>query len=149
MLFRSDNQGTADLWWQNQVTWCAEIQRKQRFRESSPDQAYCLYLEEENENPIWKIKNENVNEYEPVSDITNIDVTPAQGNQAWLVFNIHDQYGYLVEQLEKPLSYISRCFGEVRLPDYENQINEWYYSPELGAFRELNEEPVNGKPTGN
>lgn len=132
----ADDKGPANLWWENQVSWCAEIQRKQRFRESSPDQAYCLYFEEEN--PIWKIKNENVNEYETVSDITNIEVSPTQGNQAWLVFDIHDQYGYLAEQLEKPLTYISRCFGEVRLPDYENQINEWYYSPVLGVFKKLN-----------
>jgi CRISPR-associated endonuclease/helicase Cas3 len=147
----ADDKGSANLWWENQVSWCAEIQRKQPFRESSSDQAYCLYLAEDEDEPVWQIKNDKVYpiEYATVADITNIEVTPAQGNQAWLVFNIHDQYGYLVEQLEKPLTYISRCFGEVRLPDYENQINEWYYSPVLGVFRELNEEPVNGKPTGN
>lgn len=134
-----DNQGTADLWWQKQVTWCAEIQRKQPFRASSPDQAYCLYLAEEGDEPVWQIKNENVNpiKYEPVSDISDIDVTPAQGNQTWLVFDIQDQYMNLAEKLEKPLKYISYCFGEIRLPDYENQINEWYYSPMLGVFKEI------------
>ncbi|MCD2453225.1 type I-F CRISPR-associated helicase Cas3f [Methylicorpusculum oleiharenae] len=135
----TDNKGPANLWWQNQVTWCAEIQRKQPFRASSPDQAYSLYLAEEEDEPVWKIKNENVNpiKYEIVSDITNIDVTPVQGNQPWFVFNIQDQYGNLAEQLEKPLKYISYCFGEIRLPDYENQINEWYYSPMLGVFKEI------------
>lgn len=147
----ADDKGSANLWWENQVSWCAEIQRKQPFRASSPDQAYCLYLADEKDEPVWQIKNDKVYpiEYVTVSDITNIDVTPAQGNQAWLVFDIHDQYAYLVEQLGKPLTYISRCFGEIRLSDYENQINEWYHSPVLGVFRELNEEPVNGKPTGN
>lgn len=134
-----DNQGTADLWWQKQVTWCAEIQRKQPFRASSPDQAYCLYIAEEEDEPVWQIKNENVNpiEYDKVSNIKAIDLTPAQGNQAWLLFDIQDQYINLAEELAKPLKYISYCFGEIRLPDYENQINEWYYSPMLGVFKEI------------
>ncbi|MDO9141723.1 MAG: type I-F CRISPR-associated helicase Cas3f, partial [Methylobacter sp.] len=121
----ADDKGPANLWWKNQVTWCAEIQRKQPFRASMPDQAYCLYLEEENDEPVWQIKNENANpiEYETVTDITNIDLMPAQGNQPWFVFDIQAQYGHLAEQMGKPLKYISYCFGEIRLPDYENQIN--------------------------
>lgn len=135
----ADDKGPANLWWENQVSWCAEIQRRQPFRASSPDQAYCLYLEEEGDEPVWQIKNENVNpiEYDKVSNIVNIDLTPAHGNQPWFDFDVQDQYAYLAEQLEKPLKYISYCFGEIRLPDYENQINEWYYSPMLGVFREI------------
>jgi CRISPR-associated endonuclease/helicase Cas3 len=135
----TDDKGPANLWWQNQATWCAEIQRKQPFRASSPDQAYCLYLAEEDEAPVWKIKNDKVNpiEYEIVSDIKNIDLTSAKGNQAWFVFDIQDQYMNLEEKLGKPLKYISYCFGEIRLPDYENQVNEWYYSPILGVFKKI------------
>ncbi|MFA5985026.1 MAG: type I-F CRISPR-associated helicase Cas3f [Methylococcaceae bacterium] len=139
LLGDNGQKNNARLWWLNKVSWCAEIQRKQPFRASTPDQAYCLYLAEEEDEPVWQIKNDKVNpiEYKDVSVITNIDVTPTQGNQAWLVFDIHDQYGHLGDQLEKPLKYISYCFGEIRLPDYEDQINEWYYSPELGVFREI------------
>ena len=120
------------------MAWCAEIQRKQPFRASSLEQAYCLYLAEEDE-PVWQIKNDKVNpiEYVTVSDITNIDLTPAQGNQPWFVFDIQEQYGHLAEQLEKPLKYISYCFGETRLPDYENQTDTWCYSPMLGVFKEI------------
>lgn len=139
MFENADDKGPANLWWKNQVSWCAEIQRKQPFRASSPDQAYCLYLAEEEGSPVWQIKNDKVNpiEYVTVSDITNIDLTPVQGNQPWFVFDIQEQYGNLAEKLEKPLKYISYCFGEIHLPDYENQINEWYYSPMLGVFREI------------
>ena len=138
LLGDNGQKNNARIWWKNKVAWCAEIQRKQPFRASSPDQAYCLYLAEEEGEPVWKIKNENVYpiKYETVTDIGNIDLTPAQGNQPWFVFDIQDQYGYLAEQLEKPLKYISYCFGEIRLPDYENQINKWHYSPMLGVFRE-------------
>jgi CRISPR-associated endonuclease/helicase Cas3 len=67
----------------------------------------------------------------------NIDITPANGNQPWFDFDVQVQYGYLAEQLEKSLKYISYCFGEIRLPDYENPMNQWYYSPILGVFREI------------
>lgn len=139
LLGDNGQKNNARIWWKNQVAWCAEIQRNQPFRDSSPDQAYCLYVEEENVKPVWKIKNDKVNpiEYETVSNITDIDVTPAHGNQAWFVFDAQDQYVKLSEQLEKPLKYISYCFGQIRLPDYENQINEWHYSPMLGVFREI------------
>lgn len=135
----TDDKGPANLWWINQVAWCAEIQRKQPFRASSPDQAYCLYLEEEEDEPVWQIKNDKVNpiEYITVSDITNIDLTPALGNQLWLDFDVREQYRNLAEKLDKPLKYISYCFGEIRLPDYENQMNQWYYSPMLGVFKEI------------
>jgi CRISPR-associated endonuclease/helicase Cas3 len=139
LLGDNEQKNNARLWWKNLVSWCAEIQRKQPFRASSPDQAYCLYLAEEDDEPVWQIKNDKVKpvEYEIVSDITNIDAVPAQGNQVWLVFDIKDQYMDLAEKLGKPLKYISHCFGEIRLPDYEDQINEWYYSTALGVFREI------------
>lgn len=135
----ADDKGPANLWWEKKVTWCAEIQRKQPFRASMPDQVYCLYLEEEDESPVWKIKNENVYpiKYETVSDIANIDLTLAQGNQSWFSVDIQDQYGHLAEKLEKPLKYISYCFGEIRLTDYEDQTDKWYYSPVLGVFKEI------------
>ncbi|MBS0423281.1 MAG: type I-F CRISPR-associated helicase Cas3 [Proteobacteria bacterium] len=139
LLGDNEQKNNARIWWKNQVAWCAEIQRKQPFRASSPDQAYCLYLEEETDEPVWKIKNDKVNpiKYEIVTDIVNIGITPANGNQPWFDFDVQAQYGYLAEQLEKPLKYISYCFGEIRLPGYENQMNEWYYSPILGVFKEI------------
>ncbi len=139
LLGDNHQKNNARIWWKNQVAWCAEIQRKQPFRASSPDQAYCLYLEEEDDEPVWKIKNENVNpiEYETVTDIANIDLTPTQGNQPWFVFNIQNQYGHLAERLERPLKYISYCFGEIRLTEYEDQTADWFYSPMLGVFREI------------
>lgn len=139
LLGDNGQKNNARIWWKNKVAWCAEIQRKQPFRASSPDQAYCLYLAEEEDEPVWQIKNENVNpiKYEAVSNITNIGVTPAQSNHPWFVFDIQDQYEHLAEQLEKPLKYISYCFGEIRLADYEDQTDKWCYSPMLGVFKEI------------
>ncbi|MDD5125643.1 MAG: hypothetical protein PHT85_13770, partial [Methylovulum sp.] len=139
LLGDNEQKNNARIWWKNPVAWCAEIQRKQPFRASSPDQAYCLYLEEEDEEPVWKIKNDKVKpiEYVTVSDIANIDLTFSQGNQPWFAIDVQDQYGHLAEQLEKPLKYISYCFGEILLPDYENQTDKWCYSPMLGVFREI------------
>lgn len=139
LLGDNEQKNNARIWWKNRVAWCAEIQRRQPFRASSPDQAYCLYLAEEEGEPVWQIKNDKVNpiEYVTVSDITRIDLTPAFGNQPWLDFDVQEQYGNLAEKLDKSLKYTSYCFGEIRLPDYENQMNQWHYSPILGVFREI------------
>ncbi len=74
LLGDNEQKNNARLWWKNQISWSAEIQRKQPFRASSPDQAYCLYLAEEEDEPIWQIKNDKVNpiEYEDVSVITKL-----------------------------------------------------------------------------
>ncbi|SFM17969.1 type I-F CRISPR-associated helicase Cas3f [Nitrosomonas communis] len=132
-------KGPACLWWKNQVTWCAEVQRKQPFRASVLDQGYCLYLNEEDAEPVWQIKNENIYpiEYKEVTDIIDIDLKPVLGNQSWFAFDVKEQYGHLAEQLDKPLKYISHCFGEIRLTDYGNETIKWCYSPLLGVFREI------------
>ena len=142
-LFGNDKQGNnARLWWKNQATWCAEIQRRQPFRNSQPDQAYCYYIDEDLQQPIWKIKNENVypTEYKKTSDITLIDVEPAKGNQPWFeIEDIQNNYEDLAERFNLSLKAVSHCFGEVRLPEYKNKSPRWHYSPLLGIFEETQE----------
>ncbi|MDV6343161.1 type I-F CRISPR-associated helicase Cas3f [Nitrosomonas sp. Is37] len=132
-------QNHARLWWKNQTSWCAELQRRQPFRKSSPDQAYCLYLDEENTVPVWQIKNEQVYpiEYAETSNITNIEISIAKGNQIWFEMDVTSQYEGLSDLFGRSLKYISYCFGEVRLPEYQNQVVEWCYSPLLGVFKEI------------
>jgi len=139
LLGDNQQENHARLWWRNQVSWCAEIQRRQPFRKSSPDQAYCLYLDEESEQPVWQIKNEQIYpiEYADVSDISNIDIPTAKGNQAWFEMDVPGRYEELSEQFDRSLRYVSHCFGEVRLREYPDEICNWCYSPLLGVFKEI------------
>jgi len=139
LLGDNQQENHARLWWKNQVTWCAELQRRQPFRKSSPDQAYCFYLDEENEQPIWQTKNEQVYpiEYADVSNISNIDIQIAEGNQPWFGMDVRRRYEELSEQFDRSLRYVSHCFGEVRLLEYPDEIANWCYSPMLGVFKEI------------
>lgn len=139
LLGDNQQENKARLWWTNQTNWCAELQRRQPFRRSSPDQAYCLYLYEDLEQLSWQIKNETVYpiEYDDVSNISNIETTIAEGNQPWFEMDITAHYKQLSEQFNRSSGYVSRCFGEVRLREYPGQAVEWYYSSLLGAFKEI------------
>lgn len=135
----NQQENHARLWWKNQVTWCAELQRRQPFRKSFPDQAYCLYMDEESEQPVWQIKNEQVYpiEYANVSNISSIDIPIAKGNQPWFGMDMLRRYEELSEQFDRSLKYVSHCFGEVRLREYPGQFVDWFYSPLLGVFKEI------------
>ncbi|MFI3186050.1 MAG: type I-F CRISPR-associated helicase Cas3f, partial [Methylococcaceae bacterium] len=139
LLGDNKQENNARIWWKNQVAWCAEIQRRQPFRASSPDQAYCLYIDEDTEQPVWKIKNENIKpiEYEKVSTIADISLLITKGNQPWFDTDIQNNYEELAERFGLPLKYISYCYGEVRLRAYQDQVAEWCYSPLFGVFKEI------------
>jgi len=47
------------------------------------------------------------------------------------------RYVELSEQFDRSLRYVSRCFGEVRLPEYPGKFIDWCYSPLLGIFKEI------------
>ena len=139
LLGDNNQENNARLWWKNQVSWCAELQRRQPFRASFPEQAYCLYVDKNSDAPVWKIKNENVSpvEYAQVSNIEPKDITIGNGNQPWFDTDIQGRYEDLSKRLGMSLAHTSRCFGEVRLREYEDQVITWYYSPLLGVFREV------------
>ena len=142
LLGDNGQENHARLWWKNQVSWCAELQRRRPFRASSPEQPYCFYMDEDSDNPVWAIKNENVSpvEYELTSDITcenSDDIETGNGNQPWFDTDIKGCYEDLSEKLGMSLAGTSRCFGEVRLREYGAQEIRWRYSPLLGIFREV------------
>ena len=144
----NSNKDSAKSWWklkcEKDVTWCAELQKRQPFRQSSPDRAYCLCSVSESGEFIWKIKNEQVFpiEYVIVSDITSDKFNEnciADRNQAWFNMDINNIYSELGEKFTLSLEKISERFGEVRLVYREDEpnSNSWSYHPLLGVYAEL------------
>ena len=138
-LLGQDNQkNCARLWWKNNITWCGELQRQQPFRKSKTDQPYCLYLDNVDNQAVWKIKNEDTRpvEYEKTADIKQIkNIVLAERCQFWFNLDIVEIYQDLELAFEEPLSLISKKYGEVRLDSDNN--NYWYYHPQLGVFDEI------------
>jgi len=130
----------AGRWWQHEISWCGELQRRQPFRKSLPDEPYCLFLSDKESKPAWKIKNENVTPYE-YARIGNIHIIDnlelCGGNQFWLDINPGSIYTKLSDKLSLPLDQISKFFGELRLRTYKNQVADWNYHPLLGVYQEL------------
>lgn len=144
-----DESDNASLWWATHNTWCAELQRRQHFRNSSPDQAYCLYMNEDSP-PHWLRKNEDIYPiaYTEVSDITCIDLNIASGNYTWFDMSTAIRYEDLAEKFGMSLKAVSYCFGEIRISIYNNEKGDIrrYYHPVLGVFKQLDSEvKTNGK----
>lgn len=128
----------AKNWWRYDIKWNSEMQRRTPFRQSTPDTVYCLNISEENPEGIWQQKNEKVSphEYYDTDDIKTIDIHISNGNKSWVVTNNSDLFFKHAESLNKPLTYISRVYGTVRLAQ-SNSVTNWLYSPLLGIHKQL------------
>ena len=131
----------ARLWWQHDVSWCGELQKRQLFRRSSPDEPYCLFLPDAESKPVWKIKNENVRPYEyaRVSNISSVDnLEIGERNEFWMKLIPREIYVKLSNDIALSVDQTSKTFGELRLRTYRDQVIEWSYHPVLGVYQEIN-----------
>ncbi len=131
----------AKVWWKDKVHWCGEMQRQQRFREAKKDESYYLFLDSPHRNPYWQWKNERVSpsEFGDQSTIydpeTELEIT--DGNSFWFDLTATTIYQKLAEDMKLDLSSISQRFGEVRLIEYENYSEKYYYNPQLGVYQDV------------
>lgn len=128
----------ATHWWVENLTWCAELQRRQPFRQSSPDAPYCLYYEEEYERIYWAaIDNTSKTITYPETDIIkNQALVIENGNQPWLELDTELIYSTLAQQLDLTIEQVGKKFGELRLREDKNRVIEWCYHPILGVYCE-------------
>ncbi len=145
-LFGRKNQDDlcAKLWWSKQPTWCGQLQYLQRFRKSAPDQAYYLYMEDEEDEPHFR---EPDADQPPVNGLPamkrSADIQPqsvsriAQGVSFW--FNLDTEFIYqrLADTFDMELPEISVRFGELRLDTWENSNSRWKYHPQFGVYKEV------------
>jgi CRISPR-associated endonuclease/helicase Cas3 len=134
----------ADLWWQEEShpTWHGEMQQRTPFRQSSPDDAYMLYQEDDTEFPVfWKLGDRQelpVRSEEKFNRIPQDALNIAQGVSQWIETDAETLFSELSEDLQMEVADVSRRFGEIRLRrPGENDLASWQYHPWLGVFREL------------
>jgi len=136
LLGEMKEKNHAKYWWSEHVTWCAELQKIQPFRQSPPEATYCLYTEEEDEEPIWTRKDETSKPitYIKTEIIRTDEITMVVGNQVWLSLNADDIYLNLSQRLEVNMKYVSKVFGELGLREDPKKVIEWLYHPILGVY---------------
>ncbi len=142
-LVSKENSKAANVWWRTTPHWCGEVQRQQRFRNSKPDESYYQFLEDENSEPFWQWKNNNVYPCqfgicENINNQISDDINLSAGNNFWFELNINEIYMELSVYFEIDLKTVSARFGEVRLVDFgsDNQ-NKFSYHPLLGVYTEI------------
>jgi CRISPR-associated endonuclease/helicase Cas3 len=139
-----DKETGARLWWEKHPHWCGEVQRQQGFRDSKKDEAYFLWLDNEDSKPIWKLKNENVTPPdfgEPLSKINLLEQDECgAGIDFWFKQDALAVYQQLAADFGLDLKEISRRFGEVRLTEYGDTVQEYNYEPGMGVYQDIGSE---------
>ncbi|MFU8844579.1 MAG: type I-F CRISPR-associated helicase Cas3f [Bacteroidales bacterium] len=134
----------ARLWWEKHPHWCGEVQRQQRFRDSKKDEAYFLWLDDEYSKPIWKWKNEEVSPPEfgkPLVSIKKVELDNfGAGIDFWFKQDALTVYQQLAGDFDFELGEVSRRFGEVRLTEYGNTVQEYNYHSSLGIYQDIGSE---------
>jgi CRISPR-associated endonuclease/helicase Cas3 len=139
-----DREAGARLWWKNHPHWCGEVQRQQRFRDAKKDEAYYLWLEDKYSDPSWKWKNEEVSppEFgEPLSKINRVEHDEfGAGVDFWFKQDALTVYQQLAVDFGLELIEVSRRFGEVRLIEYGDTVQEYNYDPAMGVYQDIGRE---------
>lgn len=140
-----NNNNHAKLWWEHNATWSGEIQRRQRFRNSTPEQTFCLYLNHEKNEFRWLEKSEDkkLTAYGTTTNRIKPIKKPciAKGNRFWFDDDIKQHYMELASIFDLDLKDVSKRFAEIHLPKSNKSTeSHWQYHPSLGVFKEIYEE---------
>lgn len=128
----------AALWWKKPLHWNFELQRQTRFRKSSPNETFVLYLKYEGDEPEFYQWHEN-GELKPcrhLFDEITIEVETAAGISVWGYRSFDDIALELANARDIELEEVSRRYGVLQLRKL-NGSRKWCYQPILGVHSEL------------
>ena len=127
----------ASSWWRKNVSWNGECQRRTPFRDSGPDAAFYLRMEEDDDEPVFVHRSENGVDWKR-SSFTGQPVAFVDGVTPWLHTDYQDILLRLAERIEMEVTAVCERFSEIRLPvSNDDAISEWRYHPFLGVFKTL------------
>jgi CRISPR-associated endonuclease/helicase Cas3 len=135
------DQDHASHWWQNQVTWCGELQSLQPFRKSQPSDDFRLVLTR-TEKLRWQKKVEKTIpvKYEPTDDIEKNpeDIKLSNGNVFWSQFDLLKEVSNMAEITKESEEVILRRFTHLSLKKLdENTAVTWQDHSVLGVYQIL------------
>lgn len=125
----------ASLWWENNPSWCGELQRRTPFRKSQPEERFILYLEEENEAAVFYLLTPDGTLIGPQNErFKQENFKLATGVTPWINNEVEQLIVAQAEKLDMDLLQCSRRFTLLRLRESEKG---WFYHPLLGVYRSL------------
>ena len=136
-LFGSDkNKRYAALWWRHQAHWCAELQRKSRFRASAQEIEFVLLLEEEGDEALFhEINERGVPNNMEREKFKRINIIPAAGVQPWFDIKLENLLQTMATQEEMDLKILSLRYAQVMLRGIGQ--DRWNYAPDFGVYGAL------------
>lgn len=129
----------AELWWQHQATWCAELQRLMPFRRSRPDEEFLLVLtDEEAEARFHQVHDNGEIVIAEKDRFQRVDYNCHERNQPWINVSAEYLLETLAEENGLDLRISSERYARLRLPVSENTPGiKWQFNPLFGVWREL------------
>ncbi|MGE0634557.1 MAG: type I-F CRISPR-associated helicase Cas3, partial [Pseudobdellovibrionaceae bacterium] len=140
----SINDRCASFWWQNSATWCHELQRRTRFRESFEQEEFLFFAEDEDDELIiHKVADDG--KLIPMQNLFNIETTlsTAPGIQFWFDFKLKEVLLDIKEDTceregrDITMAEICRKFANFEIEKDRDNVLPWNYSPQLGVYRKL------------
>lgn len=140
-FYRNDKE--ANLWWRSthphDAHWNAEFIRQTEFRQSQPQEAFVLRVEDEA--LCWSQLDTSKKPYCYVSKETRFtqDNPPlAQGCHWWFSHSVLDTYQHYANALNSTLQWASEQLGEVSLRAEQNEQSiTWSWHPQLGIYQDI------------
>ena len=141
-LVGSANQlNHAAQWWNNELTWCGELQRLQPFRQSAPNDEYKLTYTRTGK-AIWekKIPKTFPQQFKITTDIARRAERLHIGvrNFFWGEFNLRSEVEQLARSLCESEELVLEKFSHISLRKFDDHSAEqWQCHPMLGLYKIL------------
>ncbi|MCA6952459.1 type I-F CRISPR-associated helicase Cas3f [Pectobacterium polaris] len=121
----------AVFWWRAHPHWNGELQRRTPFRQSAKDEAYTLWIADDDDDAVFMIPDDGPSEWKQSDVIRPTSLHMAEGVCAWIDPDYHALYQRLADEKQWELKWVSARFGEIRLRDGDEN---WLWHPLLGVF---------------
>ena len=140
----NDQLNHAAQWWNNEITWCGELQGLQPFRKSAVNDDFNLKITRADK-AVWqkKVIKSVPTKFENTNDIAEQAEKLAIGlrNVFWGEFNLKDEVAFLAKVLSKNEETVLKKFSHLSLRKRdENATEQWQYHPVLGVYEILNKD---------
>ncbi|MEQ9862640.1 type I-F CRISPR-associated helicase Cas3f [Pectobacterium cacticida] len=122
----------AAFWWRAHPHWNGELQRRTPFRRSQSDEAYYLWIADEDEAPVFMVEDDGPRGWKQSDIVRPVTLNMAEGVCAWVNPDYHALYQRLADEKQWELHWVSARFGEIRLR--EDEETDWLWHPLLGVF---------------
>jgi CRISPR-associated endonuclease/helicase Cas3 len=133
-IFSQGNHSS--LWWQHDVTWSGELQRRTKFRNSPPTTDYFLIKDDEFSRATFRIFENNG--YDSVVEKHFKRSTTFLTNRimAWINTDPDVILMELAERLEEDVLHVSKRYSQISLRASNENDSPWSYDNIFGIFRQ-------------